>query len=971
MLSLQESPDPKLREGVPFNRKGAGIFAVIIMAFLAMGILHYRKELDRIRQEQYLGIAAVGELKSGQIDQWRFERKADAMVIAKDPFLVRAVGDFRRDTAASDVRGLLMASLGIRVNSYRYSDILLLERDGTRLLSISGSPDSLDPVTQRALKDAEAGPEAVISDFYRVSSGFVHVDVAAAMRDTAGKILAIVVLRNEAEAFFDPLLRFWPLSSRSAETVIIQERDGSFASLSGGRDSEGGLVWIGGPLSSAPPTVRAVMERLGLYDGEDERGERVIADLRTIPNSGWRIVTKADAGELLAEGEYRAVAIGVIVGGFILLSAAAVAFINRRRVAALYKDRYLSERKQRESQEERRTLLYSIGDGVITTDTQGRVREMNPVAADLTGWTEGEARGRRLEEVFRVVETSELPALKGRDRMASPVEQAVLVGRAGSERRIGRNAAPIRDLNGEVSGAVLVFSDQTIQHDAHKALLASEAKFRSVLESVGMIGVMLDPDGNVTLCSDHLLEITGWTRAEVIGRNYFERFIPDEPIRKILLDFFRGIFTTGTVPSHFDNEIVTRKGARRMVTWRNTILRDYSGKIIELASLGEDITDRRLAEAKLQQSEQRLLLLIEHCPGAIAMFDQKMRYLIVSPRWVEDYHLQGKDVIGKSHYEVFPDIPDRWKEIHRRCLAGAVEKCEEDPFPRADGSCEWVRWEIHPWHDSDEGVGGIVMFTEVVTPRKKAQEALHKLNLELEQRVLERTDQLAAKNRELETFSYSVSHDLKAPLRGIDGYSKILLDEYADKIDEEGRTFLRNIRTGADQMRQLIEDMLAYSKLERRTISLGSIGLRKAVERILQEREFDLGKARIEVGVAPGEVAADLDGLSMVLRNLIDNAVKFSRLRNPPEITIRSRVEGGRHILSVKDNGTGFSMKHHDTIFQIFQRLHRAEDYGGTGVGLAIVKKAMDRMEGRVWAESEQDKGATFFLDLPCAAAPA
>lgn len=350
------------------------------------------------------------------------------------------------------------------------------------------------------------------------------------------------------------------------------------------------------------------------------------------------------------------------------------------------------------------------------------------------------------------------------------------------------------------------------------------------------------------------------------------------------------------------------------------------------------------------------------------MFDMEMRYLVVSPRWIEDYHLEGRQVIGKSHYEVFPDIPQRWKDIHRRCVAGAIEKCEEDPFPRASGGVEWVRWEIHPWKGDHGEIGGIVMFTEVITPRKQAQEELKKLNAELELRVQQRTSQLADKNRELETFSYSVSHDLKAPLRGIDGYSKILLDEYSGKIDEEGQGFLRNFRSGTEQMQHLIEDMLDYSKLERRSLSVAPIEMRIAVDRILQERAFDLIDAKVEVDVEDGFVSADPEGLAMVLRNLIDNAVKFSGGRKPPTIEVRSRVEGGRHILSIRDNGTGFSMKHHDLIFQIFQRLHRAEEYGGTGVGLAIVKKAMDRMEGRVWAESEPDKGAVFHIELPCAA---
>lgn len=242
---------------------------------------------------------------------------------------------------------------------------------------------------------------------------------------------------------------------------------------------------------------------------------------------------------------------------------------------------------------------------------------------------------------------------------------------------------------------------------------------------------------------------------------------------------------------------------------------------------------------------------------------------------------------------------------------------------------------------------------------------LRHLNAQLEQRVAERTAELQAKNKELETFSYSVSHDLKAPLRGIDGYSRLLLEDYSDKLDEDGRSFLKNIRTGATQMQQLIEDLLAYSKLERRALFTSRVPLRSLVETILDERRHDLTEVRLETRLGDESVDADRDGLALALRNLIDNAAKFSRHQATPSIEVCSRTEGGRCILSVRDNGTGFDMKYHDLIFQIFHRLHRAEEYGGTGVGLAIVRKAMERMGGRVWAESRPGDGAVFYLDLP------
>jgi PAS domain S-box-containing protein len=241
-------------------------------------------------------------------------------------------------------------------------------------------------------------------------------------------------------------------------------------------------------------------------------------------------------------------------------------------------------------------------------------------------------------------------------------------------------------------------------------------------------------------------------------------------------------------------------------------------------------------------------------------------------------------------------------------------------------------------------------------------------NAELEQRVAERTAQLEAKNRDLETFSYTVSHDLKAPLRGIDGYSRLLLEDHLDKLDEEGRSFLRNIRTAANQMGQLIDDLLTYSRLERRPLQTNQINPHSLAESLVAEytAEIQQREVSLTLSIPPqATVSADPDGLTMALRNLLDNALKFTRQIEKPVIEIGGRETENTCILWVQDNGIGFDMKYHDRILEIFQRLHRVEEYPGTGIGLAIVKKAMQRMGGRIWAESELGKGATFYLEVP------
>lgn len=261
-----------------------------------------------------------------------------------------------------------------------------------------------------------------------------------------------------------------------------------------------------------------------------------------------------------------------------------------------------------------------------------------------------------------------------------------------------------------------------------------------------------------------------------------------------------------------------------------------------------------------------------------------------------------------------------------------------------------------------------------ISERKRAEEQIQQLlaqvrldAAELEKRVAERTTQLKAANEQLESFAYSISHDLKAPLRGIDGYSRLLLEDYAPRLDDEGRLFVNTIRDSAQQMTQLIDDLLAYSRLERRNMAASTLRLPAFADAVLSPLLSQMESCRVTVNVSlqPAEIRADADALGMALRNLVDNAIKFTRNTSEPVIDINGEATETSYILRVRDNGIGFDMQYRERIFEIFQRLQRSEEYPGTGIGLALVRKAMERMGGRVWAESILGEGATFYLEVP------
>jgi PAS domain S-box-containing protein len=513
--------------------------------------------------------------------------------------------------------------------------------------------------------------------------------------------------------------------------------------------------------------------------------------------------------------------------------------------------------------------------------------------------------------------------------------------------------------------------DITSQHGAEITLREREKWFHTMVNSIPQLAWIANSDGSRTWYNQRWYDYTGATWEEMEGWGWQKQHDP-----ALLPQVIKSWNSAIAAEQVFDMEFPLRgaDGQYRVFLTRAEPLRNSEGHIVKWLGTNTDVHDQRLSEQARRETEKQLQVVMENMTEGLVVSDFSRKLLHWNRAALEMHDVTSADEalrdLGSfaSMYELSTldgaVLPAKlWPLI--RVLQGEQLQDLELRLRRVDR--DWVRVLSYSGAISHYGDGKGLAFLTIkdITERKQAEEALREAKINLEYKVNERTAQLVAKSKELENFCYSVSHDLRAPLRGIDGYSRLLLESYHERLDEEGRTFLKNVRAATKHMTDLIEDLLAYSKLERRTPSSTSVRLSTFISNLLGQFQDLVGNVLLTVKVDDFHVSADPDALAIALRNLIDNALKFCRHVSQPSIEISARAGDGNCIISVRDNGIGFDMRFYDKIFEIFQRLHRVEEYPGTGIGLAMVHKAMERMGGRVWAESQLGEGAVFFLQLP------
>lgn len=611
-----------------------------------------------------------------------------------------------------------------------------------------------------------------------------------------------------------------------------------------------------------------------------------------------------------------------------------------------------------------RAMLDGANLAIISCRIDGIIQGFNVGAEQLLGYKAAEVIGKTSPSIFHDPQEVARRAASLTQELGYPVEvgfhtfvaKALLgppdenewtyIRKDGSRLPVMLTVTIMRDDSGQPTGYLGIASDLTAKRKAVRAQQELEARLQAILDNTTAVVFLKDRDGNYQMVNRRFEELFHLTREQMAGKSDYDIFPPE--FARAFRDNDAKVLATGQ--AMVVEEIAPHAGvAHTYVSVKFPVL-DTDGQVIALGGIATDITDRKRAEMELRDREARLSSILETAVEAIVTMDDKGLIQSINPAAAQIFGYQRGEIIGRNISVIVP-APHLLSPAHSSSDASAAPDTErvgqsrELLGRRKDGSIVPLIMSVSETH-----TGNRVIYTAImhdITKRKRFEEDLRRSNQELEQ------------------FAYIASHDLQEPLRMITSYLQLLERRYKGELNEEAGQFIATAVDGAARMRNLIQDLLSYSRVGTRGRELGPVSCGQLIQSVLGDLEVSIkeSSAVITADTLP-TVNADELQLRQVFQNLVGNSIKF-RSEQTPHIHISAQPCRGEWVISIRDNGIGIEPKFFDRIFVIFQRLHAREQYPGTGIGLALCKRIVERHHGQIWVDSSPGKGATFFFSLP------
>ncbi|MBN1440781.1 MAG: PAS domain S-box protein [Anaerolineales bacterium] len=649
---------------------------------------------------------------------------------------------------------------------------------------------------------------------------------------------------------------------------------------------------------------------------------------------------------------------------FSLLVMGLIAFISW--VCATWFESTLSQ--SRLFQTRLQMITENMLDVIGHADTHSILLYASPSVKKIFGWEPKELEGRSVLECIHPEESERvLRQVQGAVANLLPtIRQEFRIRCADGEFKWAESETRLMyDPSGTFEGIIFGIRDITGRRQAEEAFNREHVLLRTVIDNLPVAVFAQDAHSHKILSNRMDEEMMGPLHA-AHGPGSADAESTADRFR----EFDRRVVVSGETFLDQEMKISDTKGNPRTLLTSRVPLRDADDGIIGLVGIGMDITRLKRVEEELSQERAFLRAVIDSSPNLVCVQKSDGTFALVNQALADIYGSTPEAMAGKEDAECGHPPEDVRRILRANGVVLSSQRPQllpEEKITFAEGRERWFSINKIPLREETGRSDKVLCLATDITERKKAEEEIRRLNAELERRVAERTAQLEAANKELEAFGYSVSHDLRAPLRSIDGFSQALEEDYGAVLDDPGKDFLQRIRAASRRMGLLIDDLLVLSRLTRGEINRRKVDLSAVAGRILEELRRNDPDRNVESEVAKGlSVLGDERLLSAVLENLLGNAWKFTSRRKKAKILFGAcATPEGETAFFVKDNGAGFSMEHVGKLFQAFQRLHTVKEFPGNGIGLATVQRIIHRHGGRVWAEGAVENGATFFFTLP------